>query len=79
MEHRWFSIDKCIPAMRVKKPLEEGGRDYLESDYVLVWDGSKVEIAKAIFEDGELYWMDRYVEVVKAVYWMPMPTPPEVK
>ena len=73
MENSWVGVDKYIPAMHVKKSQE----DYLESDYVLVWDGKKAEIAKAIFEGGELYWMDRYVEVVNVVYWMPIPTLPE--
>ena len=75
----WVGVDKYMPAMRVKKSTEDGCRDYLESDYVLVWDGSKVEIACAVFDESGLYWMDRYAEVVNVVYWMPMPTPPEDK
>ena len=73
----WISVDKYMPTMMVKKYQEEGGRDYLESDYVLVWDGHKAEVARVIFDEYGLYWMDRLSEVVNAVAWMPIPTPPQ--
>lgn len=76
-EHKWIGVDEYMPTMRVRKPLEEGGRDFLESDYVLVWDGHKVEIALAAYDESGLYWLDRCAEVVKAVFWMPLPAPPE--
>ena len=77
MEHGWISVDKFMPAMRVKKAKNEDYRDSLESDYVLVWDGSKVEMANVIFDGEELFWMDRLSEVVNVKYWMPMPEAPE--
>lgn len=77
VEHEWIDLGKYLPAMRVKKSIEEGGRDYLESDYVLVWDGLKVEIACAVFDESGLYWVDRCAEVVAVKSWMPLPTPPE--
>ena len=46
VEHGWVEVGKYMPAMRVKKAKNEDCRDSLESDYVLVWDGSKVEIAQ---------------------------------
>lgn len=76
-EHRWTGVAEYMPTMRVKKSLEEGGRDYLESDFVLVWGGVKVDIAQAISDESGLYWLDRYGETVKAKFWMPLPTPPE--
>lgn len=77
VEHRWMCIDKYMPTVHVKKSSEEGGRDYLESDYVLVWDGVKVEIAQAVYDETGQYWVDRCAEVVNAVFWMPLPTPPD--
>ena len=77
VEHKWIGVDEYMPTMRVRKPLEEGGRDFLESDYVLVWDGHKVEVALVTYDESGLYWLDRCAEVVKAVSWMPLPTPPE--
>ena len=77
MEHGWVAIDEYMPTMMMKKSQEEGGRDYLESDYVLVWDGTNVEIAQAVSDESGVYWLDRYAEVVNAVSWMPTPTPPE--
>lgn len=77
VQQRWIGLDEYMPTMTLKKPLEEGGRDYLESDYVLVWDGHKVEIAQAVSDESGLYWLDRLSEVVKAIFWMPLPTPPE--
>ena len=76
MEHGWISVDKFMPPMRVEKDRYEDGRDSLESDYVLVWDGTKVEIANAIFDGKDLFWMDRFAEVVEVTYWMPMPEAP---
>ena len=77
VEHGWVGVDKYMPTMRVKRSPEEGGRDYLESDYVLVWNGLKVEIARAVFDESGLYWMDRCAEVVAAKSWMPLPAAPE--
>lgn len=76
VEHRWIGVDESMPAMRVKKTLEDG-RDYLESDYVLVWDGCKFGVAQAISDESGLYWIDQYAGTVKAVFWMHLPTPPE--
>ena len=76
-EHRWISVDESMPTMRLMKSLEEGGRDYLESDFMLVWDGHKTEIAQAISDESGVYWLDRCSDVVKAVSWMPLPTPSE--
>lgn len=77
VEHRWISVYECMPTMVLKKSLEEGGPDYLESDYVLVWDGRRVEIAQAVYDESGRYWLDECSEVVKAEFWMPLPTPPE--
>ena len=66
----WVAVDKCVPTMVSKG-------DYLESDYVLVWDGVKVEIAQAVSDESGVYWLDRCADVVTAVSWMPIPTPPE--
>lgn len=77
MEHGWIRVDKYMPVMQVKKAKNEDCRDSLESDYVLVWDGSKVEIANVIFDGDDLFWMDRFSDVVAVKYWMPIPTPPE--
>ena len=74
---RWIGVDEYLPTMKLRDPLEEGGRDFLESDYVLVWDGHNVEIALAAYDESGLYWLDRFSEVVKAKFWMPLPTPPE--
>ena len=76
MEHGWISVDKYMPVMRVKKAKNEDCRDSLESDYVLVWDGTKVEIANVIFDGVDLFWMDRFIEVVEVTHWMPMPEAP---
>ena len=76
VEHKWIGMNECMPTMKVAKALDDGGRDYLISDFVLVWDGLKVEIAQAISDESGLYWLDRCSDVVKAVYWMPLPTPP---
>ena len=77
MEHGWVKVDKYMPTMMVKKSQEECGRDYLESDYVLVWDGVRVEIAQAVSDESGVYWLDRCAEVVAAESWMPIPTPPQ--
>ena len=77
IEHKWIDKAECMPSMRVKKSLEESGRDYLESDFVLVWDGRKIDIAQVVFDESGLYWLDRLSEYVKVVSWMPLPTPPE--
>ena len=77
VEHGWISVDKYMPVMRVKKAKNEDCHDSLESDYVLVWNGTNVEIANLNFECGVLFWMNRVVEEVKVTHWMPMPTPPE--
>ena len=77
VEHGWISVDKYMPVMRVKKAKNEDCRDSLESDYVLVWDGSKVEIANVIFDGEDLFWMDRLSDAVNAMFWMPLPTSPE--
>ena len=76
-EFRWIGMDECMPTMRLKKSLGEDGRDYLESDFVLVWDGQKLEIAQAISDESGVYWLDRLSEVVKAILWMHLPTLPE--
>ena len=75
-EHKWIGVDEYMPTMRVRKPIEEG-RDYLESDYVLVWDGRNYGIAQALSDESGLYWLDPFGGTVKAVSWMPLPTPPE--
>ena len=77
VEHKWIDKAEYMPSMRLKKSLEEDGRDYLESDHVLVWDGNKVDIAQAVSDETGVYWLDRYSEVVKTTFWMPLPTPPE--
>lgn len=77
VEHKWICVDEYMPAMRVKKSREEGGRDYLESDCVLVWDGVKVEIARVIFDEAGLYWVDRCADVVNVTFWMHLPAAPE--
>lgn len=74
-EHRWVGVDESMPAMRLIKT--EDGCEYLESDYVLVWDGCKFDVAQAVFEAKGLSWIDQYAGTVEAVYWMPLPTPPE--
>ena len=76
VDSRWIGVDEYMPTMRVRKPLEEG-RDYLESDYVLVWDGCKMDVAQAVSDESGLFWVDQYAGTVKAVFWMPLPTPPE--
>ena len=76
VEHNWIGVDEYMPTMHAKKSLEEGCRDYLESDYVLVWDGLKVDIAQAVSDESGLYWVDECADVVKAIFWMPLPTPP---
>ena len=77
MEHEWVSMYDYLPYMTVKKSEEEGGLPYLVSEYVLVWDGSRVDIAQVVYDESGLYWLDRYAEVVQVVSWMPLPTPPE--
>ena len=77
VEHRWITVEERMPTMKAMKSLEEGGPDYLESDFVLVWDGIKVEIAQAISDESGVYWLDRCSDIVKAICWMPLPTPPE--
>lgn len=77
MEHGWVGVDKYMPTMRVKKSKGEDDRDYLESDYVLVWDGIKVAIAKAVSDESGVYWVDQCSDVVAVESWMPLPTPPE--
>ena len=76
-EQRWIGVNEYMPTMRVKKSSEEGGRDYLESDCVLVWDGRRIEIAQAVSDECGLYWIGLGAEVVATVSWMPLPTPPE--
>lgn len=76
LEPKWIAVSEHMPTMRVKKSREEGGHDYLESDHVLVWDGCSIEIAQAVSDELGVYWMDRLSEVVKAKFWMPLPTPP---
>ena len=78
VEHKWIGMDEYMPTMKLGKTLEDG-RDCLESDYVLVWDGGKVEIAQAVFDETGLYWIDRCAEVVKATFWMPLPATPDMK
>lgn len=77
VEHKWISVYDRMPTMAVKKSFEEGGSDYLESDYVLVWDGRRVDIAQAVYDESGRYWVDRCADVVKATFWMPLPTAPE--
>lgn len=76
VEHKWIGVDEYMPTMRVRKSQEEGGLDYLMSDYVLVWDGTKVEIAQAVSDESGLYWLDQCADVVKVAFWMPLPTSP---
>lgn len=76
VEQKWIGANECMPTMKVAKALEDGGRDYLISDFVLVWDGLKVEIAQAVSDESGLYWVDRCADVVKAVSWMPLPPHP---
>lgn len=71
----WAGVDTCLPSMKIR--VTEDGRECLESDYVLVWDGLKVEIAQAVSDESSMYWLDRCADVVTAVSWMPLPTPPE--
>ena len=73
----WISVEDRMPPMRVTKSFEEESRDYLLSDYVLVWDGQKVEIAQAVSDVSGVYWLDRCSDVVTAVSWMPLPAAPE--
>ena len=73
----WISVEVRMPPMQVAKWRDEPSRDYSISDYVLVWDGQKVEIAQAVSDESGLYWVDRCADVVNAVSWMPLPTPPE--
>lgn len=77
VEPRWIGIEEHMPTMRVTKAPEEAGRDCLISDYVLVWDGLKIEIAQAVSDESGVYWVDRLADIVEAVSWMPLPTPPE--
>lgn len=74
-ENSWLSVDESMPTMELKNP-SNGGTDYLESEYVLVWDGHKVDIAQAILDSAGRYWVDRCADVVEVVFWMPLPTPP---
>ena len=76
VEHRWVKVEESMPTMKVKKTLEDD-REYLESDYVLVWDGCKFDVAQAVSDTTGLCWIDQYAGTVKAVFWMPLPTPPE--
>lgn len=76
VDSKWVGVEERMPTMLVKKDPEDG-HDYLESDYVLVWDGSKMNVAQAVSDKSGLYWLDQCAEVVKAVSWMPLPTPPE--
>ena len=76
VEHKWIRVDECLPNMKLVKYLEDDG-EYLESDYVLVWDGCKFDVAQAVFEAKGLSWVDQYAGTVEAVSWMPLPTPPE--
>ena len=72
-EHGWVGVDEYMPTMKVRK----SSADYLMSDYVLVWDGLEVGLARAVSDESGLYWVDRCAEVVKVAAWMPLPTPPE--
>ena len=76
VEHKWVGVDEHMPTMRVKKTAEDG-REYLESDYVLVWDGCKFDVAQIVFDSTGMHWIDQYAGTVNAVSWMPLPTPPE--
>ena len=77
VEPRWIGVEAHMPTMRVAKAQEEDGRDCLMSDYVLVWDGLKIEIAQAVSDESGVYWLDRLADVVKAVFWMPLPASPD--
>lgn len=76
VEHKWITVEERMPTMRLKKPIEDG-QDYLESDFVLVWDGRKFDVAQAVSDITGLYWIDQYAGTAKAICWMPLPTPPE--
>ena len=71
----WISIDDRLSPM-VSKKSSDGDMDYLESDYVLVWDGHKVDIAQAVSDRAGRYWVDRYADIIEVVCWMPLPPPP---
>lgn len=75
-ELKWVSVYECMPTMKTVK-LVEDERDYLESDFVLVWDGCKFDVAQAISDTIGLNWVDQYAGKVEAKFWMPLPTPPE--
>ena len=77
VERKWIGINEYMPTMQLKKTLEEGGRDYLESNYVLVWDGRRMDVAQAVSDETGVYWLDKCSEVVKVLFWMTLPTPPE--
>lgn len=74
-ENGWLSVGERVPSMVVGESSGEG-TDYLESDYVLVWDGYRVDIAQAISDRSGQYWLDRFSDVVEVFYWMPLPEPP---
>ena len=74
VDSKWISVEERMPIMSAKA--SEDGREYLESDYVLVWDGSKFDVAQAISDAIGLFWEDQYAGIIKALYWMPLPTPP---
>lgn len=75
-ENRWFSVDERMPTMVSKGLYEEDGSEYFESDYVLVWDEHNVDVAQVVTDRAGQYWLDRHGGVIKAVSWMPLPTPP---
>ena len=77
VDSKWISVEERMPTMSAKAL--EDGREYLESDFVLVWDGSKFDVAQAVSDETGVQWIDQYAGIIKALYWMPLPTPPESK
>lgn len=71
----WINVEERLPDMKLKTYPADGA-EYLESDYVLVWDGVKIEIAQLASDKDGVCWFDRCADVVKAISWMPLPTPP---
>ena len=71
----WQKVSEGLPAMSEKTYMEGG--TYLQSEYVLVWDGETQWIAQATIEKDKLWWIDQLAGNIENVTaWTPLPEDP---